>query len=246
MHRLYPLPAGPIDATQAADGQRSANLGRPWVMLNMVTSIDGAAAVDGLSHGLSSQPDKALFGALRAKADIVLVGARTANAERYGPARQPGTRIAVVSGSLSVDPGLPLFRPTAAATASPSDTPLPLVATTAGADSDAAARLAGRADLVRIGTERVDLPALVRHLGSLGARVVLCEGGPALNASLFAVDLVDEINLTHTPLVVADEAPRIAAAPPASAPARSPRAFELEHVIADDGVLFVRWTRPRG
>lgn len=256
MHRLYPLLAGPIHAAQAADGQRSADLGRPWVMLNMVTSIDGAVAIDGLSRGLSSGPDKALFRALRAKADIVLVGARTANAERYGPARQPGTRIAVVSGSLSVDPDLPMFRPTAAAdsgSADPQlpdarlpDARLPLVATTAGADSDAAARLAGRADLVRIGTERVDLPALVRHLGSLGARVVLCEGGPALNAGLFAADLVDEINLTHTPLVVSSEAPRIAAAPPASAPAPSPRAFELEHVIADDGVLFVRWTRPRG
>ena len=247
VHRLYPLPPEPIDAAQAADGQRSADLGRPWVMLNMVTSIDGAAAVDGLSRGLSNEADRALFRALRAEADIVLVGARTANAERYGPARQPGTRIAVVSGSLSVDPDLPLFRPPAAGAVSTlRDAPLPLVATTAGADPDAAARLAGRADLVRIGTESVDLPALMQRLGSLGARVVLCEGGPALNAGLFAADVVDEINLTHTPLVVADKAPRIAAAPPASAPARSPRAFELEHVIADDGVLFVRWTRPRG
>ena len=246
VHRLYPLPPERIDAAQAARGQRSAGPGRPWVMLNMVASIDGAAAVDGLSRGLSNGPDRALFGALRSEADVVLVGARTANAERYGPARQPGTRIAVVSGSLSVDPDLPLFGPADQSAAPAPDAPLPLVATTDDADPDAAARLAGRAELVRAGAERVDLPALVQRLGSLGARVVLCEGGPALNAGLFAADLVDEINLTHAPLVVSDEAPRIAAAPAARAPARSPRAFELEHVIADDGVLFVRWTRPRG
>lgn len=221
-------------------------------MLNMVASIDGAAAVDGLSAGLSSGPDKALFRALRAEADIVLVGARTANAERYGHARRPRTRIAVVSGSLSVDPDLPLFRPASAAAVSPNASsgqtaPLPIVATTAGADPSAEARWAGRAELMRVGAERVDLAALLRRFASLGARVVLCEGGPALNAALFAADLVDEVNLTYSPLVVAAASPRIADAaagvPVGASPPEGPRAFELRHVIAQDGVLFVRWLR---
>ena len=241
VHRLYPLPPGPVNAEQAAGPRRSPHADRPWVMLNMVASIDGAAAVDGLSRGLSSEADKALFVALRAQADIVLVGARTANAERYGPARRSGARIAVVSGSLSVDPDLPLFR-------SPSDpaaAPLPLVVTTANADPEAAARLADRADVVPAGTESVDLHAALRHLGSLGARVVLCEGGPALNASLLAADLVDEVNLTHAPLAVGDEAPRIATAPVGGSTPPGPREYALEHVITQDGVLFVRWIRSR-
>lgn len=210
-------------------------------MLNMVASIDGAAAIDGVSRGLSSGPDKAMFGALRAQADIVLVGARTANAERYRPARRSGARIAVVSGSLSVDPDLPLFSPPH----DPAAASLPLVLTTDNADGDAAARLAGRAKLVRAGTESVDLLASVRHLGSLGAGVVLCEGGPELNAGLLAADLVDEVNLTHAPLTVGTDAPRIACATGDGSPAPAPREYALEHVIAHEGVLFVRWIRSR-
>ncbi len=241
VERLYPLPAGTIDAAQAAGSTRASHAERPWVMLNMVASIDGAAAIDGLSGGLSSEPDKAMFGALRAQADIILVGAGTANAERYRPARRSGARIAVVSGSLSVDPELPLFSPPP----DPTAMPLPLVVTTASADPAAAARLAGRAELVRTGGESVDLAESLRHLGSLGARVVLCEGGPSLNASLLAADLVDEVNLTHAPMAVGADAPRITAGPGGSVPSAAPRAYSLAQVVTHDGVLFVRWTRSR-
>ncbi|MDE0134618.1 MAG: dihydrofolate reductase family protein [Acidimicrobiaceae bacterium] len=241
MHRLYPLPSEPIDAARAAGPRRAPHADRPWVMLNMVASIDGAAVIDGVSGGLSGEPDKTMFAALRSQADTILVGARTANVERYRPARRSGARIAVVSGSLSIDPELPLFnqardRPSAL---------LPLVVTTADADCDAAARLADRAELVRTGTGSVDLLACLRHLGSLGARVVLCEGGPALNASLLAADLVDEVNLTNAPLAVGTDAPRIASAPSGGSPAAAPREFMLEHVIAHDDALFVRWVRSR-
>ncbi len=210
-------------------------------MLNMVASIDGAAAIDGLSGGLSGEPDKAMFEALRAQADIILVGAGTANAERYRPVRRSGARIAIVSGSLSVDPELPLFR----SLPGPPTEPLPLVVTTAHADPDAAARLAGRAELVRAGTESVDLTESLRHLASLGARIILCEGGPTLNAGLLAADLVDEVNLTHAPLAVGADAPRIAAVPADQVPLAAPRAYSLEQVVTDEGVLFVRWTRAR-
>lgn len=241
VHRLYPLPSEPIDAAHAAGPRRSPHADRPWVMLNMVASIDGAAAVDGVSRGLSSEPDKAMFGALRGQADVILVGAGTANAERYRPARRSGARIAVVSGSLSVDPDLPLFNPPPGqSTAAP-----PLVVTTDDADGDAAERLAGRAELVRVGTGSVDLLESLRQLGLMGARVVLCEGGPTLNAGLLAADLVDEVNLTHAPLTVGAHAPRIAAGPVDGSPAPPSRAYALEHVIAHDDVLFVRWTRSR-
>ncbi len=207
-------------------------------MLNMVASIDGAATVDGLSGGLSGTADKAMFAALRAEADVILVGAGTANAERYRRARQSGARIAVVSGSLSVSPELPLFATSAETTA-----PLPLVVTTDAADAATAARFDGRAELLRAGDESVDLTAALEELGSRGARIVLCEGGPTLNAGLLAGDLVDEINLTHAPLAVGSEAPRIAAGSATGGPTSGPRKFELCHVITHDGVLFVRWLR---
>ncbi|WP_419841362.1 dihydrofolate reductase family protein [Candidatus Poriferisodalis sp.] len=246
MHRLYPLPSSPTDPATASGPRRVSHAQRPWLLLNMVASIDGAAAVDGRSRGLSSSPDRAMFDALRARADLILVGARTANAERYGPpqragggsAGKPGARIAVVSGTLSVCSDLPLFG------SHPPPAPLPLVVTTTDADAAAADRFAGRAELMRVGEGSVDLSVLMSRLGSQGAQVVLCEGGPALNASLLAADLVDEVNLTHAPLAVGRDSPRIASAS-GDAPATAPRGFTLEQVVVRDGVLFVRWTRAR-
>ncbi|WP_419909128.1 dihydrofolate reductase family protein [Candidatus Poriferisodalis sp.] len=241
MHRLFPSPAETVDPHQAASLPRSPHSSRPWVLLNMVASIDGAAALGGLSAGLSGAADKAMFAALRARADVILVGAGTANAERYGRARRSGARIAVVSGSLSVDPELPLF----AADAEPATVPLPLIVTTGSADASCAARFEGRAELLRAGDGIVDLRAALAELGARGARVVLCEGGPTLNAGLLACDLVDEINLTHAPLAISAAAPRIVDGLTTGAAKSTPRAFALTQVVTHEGVLFVRWLRAR-
>lgn len=211
------------------------------MLLNMVASIDGAAAVEGVSAGLSGTADKTMFAALRAQADVILVGAGTANAEQYGRARRSDARIAVVSGSLSVDPDLPLF----VAGAEDATAPLPLIVTTTSADTSYATRFEGRAEWLCAGDETVDLPTALEALGARGARVVLCEGGPTLNAGLLAGDLVDEINLTHAPLATGAAAPRIVDGPPTGSAQAVPRAFALTQVVTHEGVLFVRWLRAR-
>ncbi len=57
---------------------------RPRVMLNMVSTVDGRATLDGRSGALSGSADRALFHGLRSAVDAVLVGAGTVRAERYG------------------------------------------------------------------------------------------------------------------------------------------------------------------
>src|SRR5690348_5044510 len=57
---------------------------RPYVVVNMVSSVDGAISLDGVSAGLSGADDKAVFFHLRSLADVVLVGAGTAREENYG------------------------------------------------------------------------------------------------------------------------------------------------------------------
>lgn len=57
--------------------------GREVLALNMVLSVDGRATVAGSSRPLSGEADHALFLALRRAADVLLVGRRTADAERY-------------------------------------------------------------------------------------------------------------------------------------------------------------------
>ena len=85
----------------------------------MVASVDGATAIDGVSGGLGGPADKQVFSAIRGVADVILAGAGTVRAERYGPPRTPPSiqaarrargqaakpRLAVVSRSLDLDPG---------------------------------------------------------------------------------------------------------------------------------------------
>ena len=57
---------------------------RPYLALNMVSSLDGKATVDGRTAGLSSELDRRLFHALRTQTDAVMGGAGTLREERYG------------------------------------------------------------------------------------------------------------------------------------------------------------------
>ncbi len=56
---------------------------RPRVFLNMTSTADGRATLEGRSGSISSRADKELFLALRTAVDAVLVGAGTARTERY-------------------------------------------------------------------------------------------------------------------------------------------------------------------
>ena len=91
-HRpLPPAPGEPDLVALCSDrsaapraGLDAADPSRPWVRVNMVTTVDGQVVGEtGLSRAISSPADKRVFGVLRALADAVVVGAGTARAERY-------------------------------------------------------------------------------------------------------------------------------------------------------------------
>ncbi len=186
------------------DVSRPMPAARPWVLVNMVASTDGATAVDGVSGSLGGEPDRVVFGAIRAVADVILVASGTVRAEGYhaprtpdallvaGPGRRgqaPHPRLAIVSGSLEMDRSSSVFvdaRPEAR----------PIVVTSARADPDRRAALARVADVVEAGDAHVDLAGAVAALGARGAAVVLTEGGPSLLGQLAAADLIDELCLT--------------------------------------------------
>src|SRR5687768_3511645 len=88
MRRLWPEPGTVEDvgALVAADA-RPAHPSRPWLLVNMVASLDGAITIEERSGGLGGEGDRAMFFALRHIADVILVGAGTARAEDYGPTR---------------------------------------------------------------------------------------------------------------------------------------------------------------
>ncbi len=244
MRRLLPGPLAEVDPIEAYDVDRQAPEGRPWVLLNMVASIDGATAVDGVSGGLGGEGDRAAFRAVRAVPDVILVAAGTVRAEGYGPPRPtdevravrrargqtevPG--LAIVTGSVDLDPTAPLFRE--------AERP-PIIVTAERADADrlAAVRAAG-AEVVFAGSDTVHMDRALSELGRLGTEVVLVEGGPSLNGQLVAADLIDEVCVTIAPTMVAGEAARLADGGEA---VRS--AFDLAHVLELGGDLCCRYVR---
>jgi riboflavin biosynthesis pyrimidine reductase len=245
VRRLWPDPGGDVDveALEAALA-RPAPPGRPWVLTNMIASADGAAVVGGSSGALGGPADRRVFHALRAVADVILVGATTVRQERYRPPRVSDAvaearlrrgqaarpRLAVVSASADLDPGLPLF-----------DDPgnRPLLVTALGAPETARAALAERSELVLAGQDRVDLGQALGLLAATGARTVLAEGGPTLNGQLLAHALVDEWRLTLSPVLVGGPSPRVATGPDAVF-----RRFRLDQVLAAGELVFLRYVRP--
>lgn len=247
MQRLFP-PGGasPVDLDDAYAGAlRWPVTDRPWVLANMVSSIDGATAVTGVSGPLGGAADRAVFAAVRAVPDVIVVGAGTVRAERYGPPRstderrrrraaagqRPVPRMAVVSGRLDLDVATPLFTEAEER---------PIVLTTAAAARDDVARVAAVADVVVAGEELVAPATALAELHERGARTVLCEGGPTLLGVFVAAGLLDELCLTFAPLLVAGGSARIAAGPVPDAPT----GMLLSHVLEEDGTLFLRYLRP--
>lgn len=56
---------------------------RPLLRVNMVSSLDGAATLNGRSGGLGGPADQELMQTLRMLADVILVGAETVRVEGY-------------------------------------------------------------------------------------------------------------------------------------------------------------------
>lgn len=245
MRRLLPEPGEADPLTDYLAAPRPAPPDRPWVVVGMVTSLDGAStAGDGRSGGLGGPADKEVFRAVRAIADVVMAGGGTVRAEEYGPVRiarevreareaagrsTDPPRLAVVSGSLDLDPDAPCF----------TDAPVqPIVFTTERADDAAVAAFRDRADIRVVGVDTVDPAAALASLQRDGAGVVLSEGGPHWNGTLVSADLVDELCLTISPQVAGGDSARIAAGGSVG-----DRRYELASLLIADDMLIGRWVR---
>jgi riboflavin-specific deaminase-like protein len=243
VRRLLPEPAE-LTIDEATTGMRLGDLAppdRPYLVLNMVSTLDGRVTIDGRSGPIGDETDKELFFALRCQADAVMVGGGTIRTERYGRLlRKPERRAKRVAEGLEPDP---LAIVVSARLRLPSDIPLlgdehsTVAILTAAQDElpDPVAEvhyLRGPA-----GLELELRPLLTRLRSEFGVRSILCEGGPSLNQSLIREGLVDELFLSV--------APKLAGGPPLTIlsgdPLGEPLTAELVWLLEHDDSLFARY-----
>jgi riboflavin-specific deaminase-like protein len=220
----------------------------PYTVVNFVSSVDGRAAVEGRSRGLSDTGDRELHRTLRERADAVLAGTGTVAADGYGrmlpaPERRERRRaaaraaepLAVIitrSGRLPLD--VRLFAEPEARVVVFSPTPPALVA------SGAAGRAAHVQHEPLDQTTPVPLTAALRTLRErYGVRTLLCEGGPTLLGAMLREGLVDSLFLTLAPVLVAGTGPSVAGGPALEVPV----ALKLNRLLEREGSLFLRYTR---
>ena len=244
MEQLFPSPVEDVDTAKLfANDARPAKEPLPWVVSNMITSIDGAIEIDGVSGGLGGPADKVVFGAIRAIADVILVGSGTVIAENYRRPQIPPEmqavrkargqtslpRIAIVSGSLSIEVDHRVFDPQAR----------PIVVTHAGAPPDRKRALEEVADVIVAGERSVDLRAALATLCSSGTNTVLLEGGPSLNGAMASAGLIDEMCVSLAPHLAGGNASRMLVGTHSAAPGD----MLLDRVLHQDGFLFLRYLR---
>jgi riboflavin biosynthesis pyrimidine reductase len=195
----------------------------PWLRVNMVSTIDGAATGEsGLTASINNEPDQRVFRLLRELADCVVVGAGTARTEGYPPLDVPTV---VVSRSGSV--------PEKMRGADPGRVLLATVSVAAGLED--ARDVLGAGNVLVLGSHRVDLAALKQALVDRGFADILCEGGPHLLRDLLHQGVADELDCTFVPRMVAGVQSRITDGPPVDV------ALTLQTLVEQDGTLLGRW-----
>lgn len=239
--RLWPDPESDLD-DDALD-QTYAFPDQPWLRMNFISSLDGAATRDGLSGALGDEADHRVFDLLRRSADAVLVAAGTVRDERYEAMRldeesttwrtqrgmPPHPVFALVTRSLDLDPHSPVF----------TEAPVrPIIYTIGSAPADRRVALEPVADVVSVGANTVELQSVVGDLTRRGLRHIHSEGGPSMFGDSLQQGVVDELCLTLAPTLEGGTARRIAASA-----AASPTPMRLVSVLRSDEELLLRYRR---
>jgi riboflavin biosynthesis pyrimidine reductase len=205
----------------------------PWLRANFVSTLDGAATgANGRSGSINTEADGVVFRLLRRLSDVVVVGAGTIRTEGY-------TR-------LGTDDGGPLPLAVVTNSARVPDALLDpaegrgdvLLVTHSAAPADAVGRARerlGHDNVLLCGDGAVDLPEARRQLADRGMPRVLTEGGPSLLGAMLSAGVVDELDLTWSPVVVGGDQGRIVRAPALDVPL-APMAL-----VEGDGTVMGRW-----
>jgi diaminohydroxyphosphoribosylaminopyrimidine deaminase/5-amino-6-(5-phosphoribosylamino)uracil reductase len=201
--------------------------GRPLVTLKAAVSLDGRlAARTGDARWISSEESRVRAHRLRARHEVVLIGAGTARADdpaldvRHVRGRNPA--VAVLDTRLTLSPRAAMLGLQRGAPV--------IVYCGRRAPAARARRLrAAGAEVVRVAQHRgrLRLAPVLADLLQRGCWRVLVEGGGAVIGALLAERLADRMELAQAPLLLGAEAPPLALW---AGPARVAEAPRLEAV----------------
>jgi riboflavin-specific deaminase-like protein len=181
----------------------------PFIVVNMAMTADGKIATANRAVSSFTSPhDQAHLLELRASADAVMAGARTADLNPVnlgpGPAKYRRRRLRrglaefnlriIVSRTGSVNPQARVFQ---------CDFSPIIILTTGRAPAARLRRLrAAGADVKICGAKEIHFSSVLRWLRRRwGVRRLVCEGGGELNDALFHAGLVNELHLTLCPRI---------------------------------------------
>ncbi len=178
---------------------------RPEVIINCAVSADGRLALaDGRQVRISSEEDMERVHRLRNSLDAVLVGIGTVLAddpkltvkEKYisGEVRQP---IRIVLDSHGRTPSDAMVLNGAART---------IIFTVESCSVEF-----GSAEVVRCGSERVDIPCLLERLYQMGIRRLMVEGGSRVIGSFVKDGLFDELDIYYGSMLLGGAGPALTA-----------------------------------
>jgi len=224
---------------------------RPYVAINMVSSLDGKATAGGKAGAIGGPMDRFLMHSLRAQADAVMVGAGTLRAEKLrldvpanlasarvkrGLKPQPLAILVTESGDVSVETNLLGHSP---------DNLLVLTSAKTEKRLMALSQI-GAVEIVPQNREELTGLDLTNALEILKERynvhALLVEGGPALNHTLINMGLADELFLTLAPKLLGGQ--RTSVLTMLEGPALRPQSNsrgELMSVHLSDNELFLRY-----
>jgi riboflavin-specific deaminase-like protein len=231
----------PAEALADVDFAGNAPADRPYVVANMVATVDGRATVAGRSGPIGGEADRELFHRLRTRVDAVMVGSGTLRVERYGAlVRLPELRAAREEAGL---PPLPLGVVVSRSLDLPLDIPLfadeesrMVVYTQSDADLP---ECGAQVDVVRLPAGDADMVAAMSDLrAERGVRSVLCEGGPRVLGALIRQGVLDELFLSVAPKLSGGiDEPTIVTGPPLPEPV----ALDLVWALDSRECLFLRY-----
>jgi riboflavin biosynthesis pyrimidine reductase len=216
------LPRTPLPGELARLHDGDLGFAEDCVYANFVGTVDGVVAIPGMRGSNTfiagdSDADRFLMGLLRAFAEAVLIGAGVLRAsprgtwrapQIYPPAADdyaelrawlgiaPDPEVAVLTGHGSIDPEHPLFEAGA------------LVLTSEPGAARLQGRLPNATTVLTLGeSTTIDIRSVLDTLKERSHRRILCEAGPHTFGELVAADLVDELFLTRSPLLVGEAGP---------------------------------------